>query len=335
MNPMKYTMMAAVAVLSAGTMLTGCGNGEDSKFLHGNVDDRELQLSFVLNERLAKVIPEEGTFVKKGELIAQLETVRIDNDIEVAKAQVAVKEAQLMHAQAEMEKSDNGSRPEDIQKSRDLVAALEVKVETARVRMERAESLLPSGGISKQHYDDAVSLYKTNLGDYGAETNRLAMLVEGDRPEDRAATRARLEEAKAEVQRAKADLAVAEQKHKDSFLYAPADGIIRERLLEPGEWTSQFKPAFTFALTDPKWVRCYLRETQLAENKLDHKCKVHFDGSDKPLEGWIGYISPTAEFTPKNIETDELRPTLVYETRVYVKDPEGILKLGAPVVVEL
>jgi len=335
MNPMKYTMVAAVAVLSAGTMLTGCGNDNNDKILHGNVDDRELQLSFVINERLAKVIPEEGTFVKKGELIAELETVRIDNDIAVHKAQVAVKEAKLMAAQAAMDKSDNGSRVEEIQKSRDLVAALKVNVETAKVRMERAEALLPSGGVSKQHYDDAVAQYKSNLGDYGAETNRLAMLVQGDRPEDRAATRANLEEAKAELQRAKADLAVAEQKHKDSFLYAPADGVVRERLLEPGEWTSQFKPAFNFALTDPKWVRCYLRETQLAENKLDHKCKVYLDGRAEPLEGWIGYISPTAEFTPKNIETDELRPTLVYETRVYVKDPEGILKLGAPVVVEL
>jgi len=331
---LKNTMVAAASAVVAGTMLTGCEKDESNR-LHGNVDDRELQLSFVLSERLAKVIPEEGTFVKKGELIAQLETVRLDNDIAVMKARVDVTEAKLAAAQAAMDKSDNGSRLEDIQLSRDLITGLKSKVATAKVRMERAEALLPSGGISKQHYDDAVSLYEENLADLGAETNRYAMLVEGDRPEDRAATRANLAEAKAELLQARASLAVAEQKHKDSFLYAPADGIVRERLLEPGEWTSQFKPVFNFALTDPKWVRCYLRETQLAAYKLDHKCKVFLDGREQPLEGWIGYISPTAEFTPKNIETDELRPTLVYETRVYVKDPEGILKLGAPVVVEL
>jgi len=330
----KDTMVAAAAAVVAGTILTGCGN-EESNRLHGNVDDRELQLSFIINERLAKVVPEEGTFVKKGDLIAELETVRIDNDIAVQKAVVAVKEAKLMAAQAAMDKSDNGSRKEDIQKSRDLIDGYKSKMAAALVERDRNAKLVKTGAVSKQQYDDSIAKYEFIAGELGAETNRLAMLIEGDRVEDRAATRANLAEAKAELQRAKADLVVAEQKHKDSFLYAPADGIIRERLLEPGEWTSQFKPAFNFALTDPKWVRCYLRETQLSTIKLDHKCKVHSDGSDKPFEGWVGYISPTAEFTPKNIETDELRPTLVYETRVYVKDPEGILKLGAPVVVEL
>jgi len=335
MNPMKYTMVAAASAVVAGTMLTGCGNDKEGRILHGNVDDRELQLSFVINERLSRVIPEEGTFVRKGELIAELETVRIENEIAVQKALVAVDEAKLMAAQAAMDKSDNGSRAEDIQKSRDLIVGYTSKMQAALVERDRNAKLVKTGAVSKQQYDDSVAKYEFIAGELGAETNRLAMLIEGDRAEDRAATRANLAEAKGMLQKAKADLAVAEQKRKDSFLYAPADGVIRERLLEPGEWTSQFKPAFVFALTDPKWVRCYLRETQLAAYKLDHKCKVLLDGRDQPLEGWIGYISPTAEFTPKNIETDELRPTLVYETRVYVKDPEGVLKLGAPVVVEL
>jgi len=325
---------SAYFAVAAGLFLVGCDNGQEG-VLHGNVDDRELQLSFVLSERVAEVIPEEGALVKKGDLIARLETVRIDNDIAVAKSLVAVNAAKLEAAQAAMDKSDNGSRKEDIQKSRDLIVGYKSKMAAALVERDRNAKLVKTGAVSKQQYDDSVAKYEFIAGELGAETNRLAMLIEGDRAEDRAATRANLAEAKAQLQKAQADLAVAEQKHKDSFLYAPADGIVRERLLEPGEWTSQFKPAFNFALTNPKWVRCYLRETQLAENKLDHKCKVFVDGREQPFEGWIGYISPTAEFTPKNIETDELRPTLVYETRVYVKDPEGVLKLGAPVVVEL
>jgi len=329
-----FDVRSALIAAAAGLFLAGCGNDKEG-VLYGNVDDRELQLSFVLSERVAEVIPEEGTLVKKGDVIAKLETVRIEDDYAVAKAVVSVKEARLAAAQAAMDKSDNGSRKEEIQQSRDLVAGLVSKVATAKVRMERAEKLVPTGGVSQQHYDDAVALYDTNVSELGAETNRLALLVEGDRAEDRAATRANLAEAKAELLRAKADLAVIEQRLRDCVLTAPGDGVIRERLLEPGEYTSPMKPVLLLALTSPKWVRCYLRETQLSSYKLDHKCKVHFDGSDKPFEGWIGFISPTAEFTPKNIETDELRPTLVYETRVYVKDPEGVLKLGAPVVVEL
>jgi len=325
---------ALLTMAAAGLFLAGCGNDKEG-ILYGNVDDRELQLSFVLSERVAEVIPEEGALVKKGDILAKLETVRLENDLAVAKAVVSVKEAKLAAAQAAMDKSDNGSRKEEIQQSRDLVAGLKSRVAVAKVRMERAEKLLPSGGVSQQHYDDAVAMYDSNVSELGAETNKLALLIEGDRVEDRAATRANLAEAKAELMQAKSDLAVVEQKLRDCVLTAPGDGVIRERLLEPGEWTSPLKPALLMALTSPKWVRCYLRETQLSTYKLNHKCKVRFDGSDKPFEGWIGYISPTAEFTPKNIETDELRPTLVYETRVYVTDPEGILKLGAPVVVEL
>ena len=99
--------------------------------------------------------------------------------------------------------------------------------------------------------------------------------------------------------------------------------------------TSPQRPVLALALTNPKWVRCYLRETELAKHRLNDRATVKADGAPAPFEGWIGYIAPTAEFTPKNIETDELCPTLVYEVRVYVKDPQGLLKLGAPVVVEL
>ncbi|MGN0846465.1 MAG: HlyD family efflux transporter periplasmic adaptor subunit [Kiritimatiellia bacterium] len=323
-----------MAILSL-TFISGCAKPPSGQRLHGNVDDREIQLSFLLSERLARVIPEEGTIVKKGSLVAELETVRISNDVAVARSAVAVAHAQVKIAEAAKAKSDNGSRAAAIQESRERVQGLKAKMNAALLMRDRNARLVNTGAVPQQQYDDAQAAYIALCGDYGAETNRLALLVEGDRVEDRAATAAQLAKAQAELARAQSELAVAKQKLADAKLYAPSDGIVRERLLEPGEWTAPFKPILTLALTNPRWVRCYLRETQLAEVKLNQNCRVYADGRDAPLEGWIGYISPTAEFTPKNIETDELRPTLVYETRVYVKDPEGILKLGAPVVVEL
>ena len=112
--------------------------------------------------------------------------------------------------------------------------------------------------------------------------------------------------------------------------------MVRSRILEPGEMASPQISAFIIAVTNPKWVRVYLNETLLAKVKISGKATIRVDGlPDKTFDGWIGYISPTAEFTPKNVETQELRTSLVYEVRVYVNDPEGILKLGAPATVEI
>ena len=326
--------MALAAVALFGLML-GCTDDDDVKILHGNVDDRELQLAFVLAERVAKVVPEEGTTVKKGDLIAELETVRIDNEIAVAKAEVATRESLVKAAQARKDKSDHGERAEDISKQRDEAAALASKIVSAEKEMLRKQELVKTRAVSKQEADDAEAKYKALVNEHSAATNQLARLLAGDRAEDRAAIAASLDEAKANLLKAQAQLKVAEQKRIDCQLFAPGDGIIRERILEPGEFTAPMRPVIALALSNPKWVRCYLKETQLAKHKLNDKAKVKADGAKEPFEGWIGYISPTAEYTPKNIETDELRPTLVYETRIYVKDPEGLLKLGAPVVVEL
>ena len=326
----KIGIGALVAML-----VCGCNRSEDENILHGNVDDRELQLAFVLSERLASVIPEEGTSVKKGDLIAELETVRVENEVAVAQAALKASEAKLKEAQARMDKSDNGERAADIEKVASIELSLKAKRDVAEREMLRMRNLVKTHAVAAQEAENAEANYYALRGEHAAAVSQLALLREGDRPEDRAATRANLEEARAAVAEATAHLKVAERKLADCRLYAPADGIVRERLLEPGEYTSPMSPVISLALTSPKWVRCYLRETQLARHKLNDKATVHVDGLEKTFEGWIGFISPTAEFTPKNIETDALRPTLVYETRIYVKDPEGLLKLGAPVVVNL
>ena len=142
-----------------------------------------------------------------------------------------------------------------------------------------------------------------------------------------------MEQAKANLARAEAELQILRQQLADTKLHAPCDGIIRNRLLEPGELASPQKPVLTLAVVSPKWVRVYLPETLLAKVKTGEKCRIRMDGMERDFSGWVGFVSPTAEFTPKNIETPELRTSLVYETRVFVDDPENQLKLGSPVTV--
>lgn len=142
--------------------------------------------------------------------------------------------------------------------------------------------------------------------------------------------------ANAHVDAAKAMVAQAEQELKDAVLYAPVDGVIRDRIVEVGDYVTPQTPVLTLALLDPVWIRTYLPETYLGKVKPGAPAQISTDSfPDKVYQGWVGYISPTAEFTPKNIETTELRTRLVYQVRVHVCNPQFELRLGMPATVTL
>jgi HlyD family secretion protein len=140
----------------------------------------------------------------------------------------------------------------------------------------------------------------------------------------------------AHVMAAEAVLAEIDQELQDAELYAPQAGVIRERIVEPGDFVTPQTPVLTLALTDPVWVRTYLPETHLGQVKPGARAEIRTDSyPDKIYHGWVGYISPTAEFTPKNVETPELRTRLVYQMRVYACNPDNELRLGMPATVTL
>lgn len=142
--------------------------------------------------------------------------------------------------------------------------------------------------------------------------------------------------ARAHVLAAEAIVAEAEQALNDAQLYAPVDGVIRDRLVEPGDFVTPQTPVLTLALLEPVWVRAYLPETYLGKVKPGATASVSTDSfPDKVYQGWVGYISPTAEFTPKNVETPELRTRLVYQLRVHVCNPQFELRLGMPATVNI
>jgi len=152
-------------------------------------------------------------------------------------------------------------------------------------------------------------------------------MVLGPRKEDIAAARATLQACEAQLELARRDLA-------DADVAAPADGVVEDRILEPGDMASPQKPVLTLALDDPLWVRVYVAETDLPRIRPGMKASVTTDGfPGRRYEGWVGYISPTAEFTPKSVETREVRTKLVYQVRVFVQNPRGELRLGMPAVV--
>lgn len=140
----------------------------------------------------------------------------------------------------------------------------------------------------------------------------------------------------ASVVAAEAALAETEQVLKDAELIAPVGGVVRERIVEKGDFVTPQTPVITLALTDPVWVRTYLPESYLGQVKLGDRASISTDSfPGKTYQGWVGFVSPTAEFTPKNVETPELRTRLVYQARIFACNPDSELRLGMPATVTI
>jgi HlyD family secretion protein len=157
----------------------------------------------------------------------------------------------------------------------------------------------------------------------------LALAVKGPRREDKS-------EARATLRADKANLSLLEQDLSYATLLCPTDGVVQNRILEPGEMASPQRPVLNIAITNPKWVRVYVSEPDLGKIRHGMKALVSTDSfPGKVYAGWVGFISPIASFTPKTVETTDLRTSLVYETRVYVTDPSDQLRLGMPATVQI
>jgi len=157
----------------------------------------------------------------------------------------------------------------------------------------------------------------------------LDLLREGPRAEE-------IAEARALLQAHEARLALLEERIDDTVLRAPARGVIQSRILEPGEMATPEQPALVLALTERKWVRAYLPEPELGRINRGMTARVYSDSfPGRAFDGRVGFISPQAEFTPKSVQTTDLRTQLVYETRIWVEDPADELRLGMPVTVEI
>jgi len=175
--------------------------------------------------------------------------------------------------------------------------------------------------------DDARAQAEVDQAQLKVKEKALDLALEGPRKEDIAAAKKKLESFKASLSLLKIRLA-------DMTLTAPAAGVIQNRILEPGDMANANRPVFTLALIDPKWVRAYVPEPDLGVIRLGMKAGILSDSfPDRTFDGWVGFISPVAEFTPKTVETTDLRTKLVYEVRVYVHDPNDLLRLGMPVTV--
>jgi len=296
------------------------GTAEEQLVLFGNVDIRQVQLAFNGNERIAALLAEEGDRVNAGQLLARLDTQRLE-------PKAASREAQVRAQSEVVARLEAGNRPEEVRKAKADLEAARADLENAELTYKRIIQLTTQGVDTAQRKDDARATLDVAKARETAAKEAYDLMVVGPRKEDIAAARATL-------QAYEADLALARRELADAQLYAPTNGVIRNRILEPGDMASPQKPVFTLALDDPVWVRAYVSETDLGKIRTGIKAEVTTDSfPGKRYPAWIGFISPTAEFTPKTVETTEVRAKLVYEVRAFVPNPWGELRLGMPAVV--
>ncbi|TWU35221.1 Inner membrane protein YiaV precursor [Novipirellula aureliae] len=290
--------------------------------LYGNIDIRQVELAINGSERIAELLVEEGDVVKKGQLLAKLETSRLKFSVDRAEAQVEMQQQVVARLEA-------GSRPEEIAKARADVQAAKATENDARRTHQRIAKLARSNASSQREADDALAAYESAVARRQALQATLDLAMLGPRKEEIAEARAALKGYKAELDQKLHDL-------QDASLYAPSDGVIQNRILEVGDMASPQKTVYTMALTDPVWVRAYVAEPDLGKVFEGMKADVMTDSfPGKVYKGWVGFISPTAEFTPKPVETRELRTKLVYPIRVFVKNPSNELRLGMPATVKI
>ncbi|HMD30332.1 MAG TPA: efflux RND transporter periplasmic adaptor subunit [Candidatus Acidoferrales bacterium] len=290
--------------------------GEEMK-LSGNIEAHESLVSFKVPGRVVDLPIEEGQSVKAGQLLARLDNDDYRQQLAVDEAQAHVRDRQLELAQA-------GSRKQDVQAAYQSVLDARADLEQKEKDYQRYDALYKKDEIAGQMRDLAL----TNVTRAKATLERLEQiyseLEEGTRKEEIAVDHANVHQASKNVELSRIRL-------EYTTLLAPFTGVILVRQAEKGEVMSPGTPVITLADLDHIWVRVYLPETDLGRVRWGQEVTVHTDTyPNKSYRGRVSFISSEAEFTPKSVQTEKERVTLVYRTKVDVENPNYELKPGMP-----
>ncbi|MCD8492688.1 MAG: secretion protein HlyD [Geovibrio sp.] len=324
---MKKLLIILVLMLGAAGALYFFYAGKDEKSsgsltLYGNVDIRDVTLGFRVSGRVAELMFEEGDRVKAGDLLAVLDKKPYED-------QLAVAAARLEAAEANFAKLSKGLRPQEIDEARAQVSEREATLANLEQTYRRQAELFKLGAVSAQAHDESLAARDEARARLNMAKKSLELAVAGYRDEDIRAAAAEYKAAAASAESAVTSLA-------DTEIISPSDGVILTRVREKGSIIASGAAVFTLALDNPVWVRTYVSEPQLGLVHPGQKAVIYTDTNpDRPYTGQVGFISPQAEFTPKNVETASLRTDLVYRLRIAVDNPDKHLRQGMPVTVRL
>ncbi len=315
-------LLAVVVVLAAGFGGWWWYQSQQDKTLtlYGNVDIRTVNMSFRVGGRLASLTVDEGDTITAGQTLGELDKAPYKNALFQAQAGVSVAQAQYAFMQA-------GYRADEVAPAAAAVKQAQAAYDYAQNFYNRQQGLWKSRTVSANDLENARSSRDQALATLKSAQDKLRQYRSGNREQDIAQAKASLEQAQAQLAQAQLDL-------HDTTLVAPANGTLMTRAVEPGSMLNAGSTVLTLSLTRPVWVRAYINEASLGEARPGREVLLYTDGrADKPYHGKIGFVSPTAEFTPKTVETPDLRTDLVYRLRIIVNDADEALRQGMPVTV--
>ncbi|MCL2123031.1 MAG: efflux RND transporter periplasmic adaptor subunit [Desulfovibrionaceae bacterium] len=290
--------------------------------LYGNVDIRQLDVAFRVGGRISAVLAEEGEEVRAGRILAELDDEPLRHSHAVATANLAMQEAVLL-------KLERGYRAEEVAQAEAAVVSARAQAEHALREFARIERLRASNAVSQKDFDSAKAVFVDADAILRSATENFAKLKSGYQMEDVEAQRATVAAAKAQRDQACTAL-------EDAVLKAPQDGVVLTRVREAGAMVQPGQTVYSFSLTKPVWIRAYVKQPKLGLIKPGMPVRVAVDSvPEKNWPGTVGFISPRAEFTPKSVETQDVRDDLVYRIRVIAEDPENVMRQGMPVTVTI
>lgn len=276
---MKKKITALILILliigTAAFFMTRKKENPNELTLYGNIEIRQVDLSFQVSGIIEKMLKEEGDSVKKGELLAILDSKDYKSNLEKAESEVN----------------------KTLALKNDAVS-----------KFDRNAPLVEDNTISKQEYDTLKN---------------------------------RKDKAKADYDAAVAARTYAKNQLDYTKIYAPDEGIIMVRVQEPGATVNKGQIVYSISKTRPVWIRAYVNETDLGNIKYGQQVNVYTDtvnpqtGKKREYKGYIGFISPVAEFTPKTVQSTDLRTNLVYRIRVYIDDTDEYLRQGMPTTIKV
>lgn len=314
---MKITL--AFFLIGISFTFFSCGNENDNNTIEasGNIEATNITISSQVAGQIQTILKDEGSLVAKGDTVLIIDPINYKLKLDEALSL-------LQSAEAQYSLLKSGARKEDIAQSEAALKQTEINFQQAEKDKERFEKLYESKSITKKQYEDAVNRYEITLAQFNSAKDNLKKIKNLARPEE-------LSQAEANVNRVKASIELLKKNYNDCFVTSTSNGFIVKKFVEAGEYAGMLSSLFKLAdLTNAALV-IYISETELGKVKLGQEAEVTVDTyPDKIYKGKVIYISPEAEFTPKNIQTKEERTKLVFAVKISIPNPDMELKPGMP-----
>lgn len=316
---MRKISYAFPAILIFAFLLSSCGKAKDDTSItaSGTIESVNVTVSSRVGGHVLKMNFKEGDRVKAGDLL-----IEVDHDM--YDIQLREAEAGIDYANAQLNLLRKGARKEDIGQAQELVKQAEINLNNAKQDKDRFTEMYNQNATTKQQYEDMVDKYKVALTQYNSAKQNLAKVRTIVRPEE-------IQSAEANIKRSMAEADILRKNIQDCKIYAPVDGFVSKKFIEVGENIGPSTSLVRISNLEQIDLVIYIPETDLGKVKLGQKADIKIDAfKDKSYQGEIIYISPEAEFTPKNIQTSDERTKLVFAVKIRIPNPQFELKPGLP-----